>query len=166
MKPMVVQFSDSCTPELKAALVKRDPKILFDLPEQHFEMIKNRELADAIFFNTFGKKLELIEKAGAEYSTNIFFKIALFRLFHGREYNKLKGRVFPGPSEFLRHKHYLDFRSYHILPTNPDQRISRLAEGLIEKALPPSRALAISTLKVLSSSFETRQSHLSSSKRA
>jgi len=166
MKPMIVQFSDSCTPELKAALVKRDPRILFALPEQHFEMLKNRELADAIFFNTFGKKLELIEKAGAEYSINIFFKIALFRFFQGREYNRLKGKPFPGPSEFSSHKHYLDFRSYHILPTNPDQTITRLAEDLIERALPPSRALAISTLRVIRSSLETKRADLSSSKRA
>lgn len=166
MKPMIVQFTDNCTPELKAALVKRDPKTLFELPEQHFVMLKNRELTDAIFFNTFGKKLELIEKAGAEYSLNTFFKIALFRFFHGREYNRLKGKPFPGTPEFLSHKLYLDFRSYHILPTNPDLTISRLAEDLIERALPPSRALAISTLRVLSSSFEARQSNLSSSKRA
>lgn len=164
MKPMIVHFSDSCTSELKAALVKRDPQALFGLSEQHFQMLKNRELVDAIFCNTFGKKLELIEQAGAEYSIDTFFKIALFRLFHGREYNRLKGK--PLPPEFLSHKHYLDFRCYNILPTNQNLKISRLAEDLIEKALPPSRALAISTLRVLESSFKIGRSNLSNSKRA
>lgn len=164
MDPMIVDFTDSCTLELKVALVKRDPKNLFELSENHFEMLKNRKLADAIFSNSFGKKLDLIERARPDYSITTFFKIALFRLFHGREYNKLKGRPFPGPPDFLSHKYYLDFRCYHILPTNPELRISRLAEELIEKALPPSKALAISTLKVLGDTFEKGRSNLSSSR--